>query len=464
MGGFNTLVKQPLNDKACERAVLGLALTYNRYLDKLNADLFHDGECKAILAVAQALRDAGKEADIVSIMTYSNHHQCGINPLTLTQLLSEAAPTAAFARDVEHLLELSARCKLQTLNYLIGETATNEALDVSETLAKVETQIQEISSTVKIRQDDYVIDLSVAYPQPRYTLEFHGVGCIPAGDIQGIVARQKQGKTHLCIVLATSILGCEDFGFKSLIPDARVLYADTEQTEADTAKVASKIHTLMRWSTERNNDRLRLICLRSKTVKERLPIIVREVKKFKPTALFVDGLVDLVTDFNDLRESSDVIQALMRLSADCNCAILCVLHLNKGKDDNNPRGHIGSFLIQKSSDIFQVTKAANGIFNVIETDCRHRPIDDFAFGLDGHGVPMKAASITEVKAEANTEALAKFIRQAFGQTREMSYSELRNAIHMYGGVSERTAERRIREATDKGLIGVTVNKDKYYVK
>ena len=35
---------------------------------------------------------------------------------------------------------------------------------------------------------------------------------------------------------------------------------------------------------------------------------------------------------------------------------------------------------------------------------------------------------------------------------------------MYGGISERTAERRIREATDKGIIGVTVNNDKYYAK
>ena len=43
--GFNTLAIVPVNDKACERAVLRLALTYNSCLDELTTDLFHDGEC-----------------------------------------------------------------------------------------------------------------------------------------------------------------------------------------------------------------------------------------------------------------------------------------------------------------------------------------------------------------------------------------------------------------------------------
>ena len=462
--GYNVLAKPHLYDVACERGTLGAALTYNVYLDELTDALFYDGESRAILAIAKAIREKGKKADVVSVMAYSNEHQCGINPVTLTELFDNIDPVSAFSQNVERLRLLAARRRSLSVAYLLESMATNESLDVFDSLTKAQEQLNEIASTAQPKTDDYVIDLSVSYQKPQYILGLNGAGCIPQGDIQGVVAGQKQGKTHLFVLLAASMLGCSDFGFKSLVPDANILYVDTEQAEADAANVAIKIHTLIGWPIDRNNDRLRLICLRSKAVKERLPIIVREAKKYKPTALFIDGLVDLVTDFNDLRESSDVIQSLMRLSADINCAVLCALHLNKAKDNDNPRGHIGSFLVQKASDIFRVSKTTDGIFNVTETDCRHRPIDDFAFGLDGHGVPMRAASIAEVKAEANTEALARLIRQAFGQTREMGYSELRSAIHMYGGVSERTAERRIREATDKGLIGVTVNNDKYYVK
>ena len=462
--GYNVLAKPQLCDVACERATLGAALTYNACLDELTDALFYDGESRAILAVAKAIREKGKEADIVSVMAYSNEHQCGINPVTLTELFDNADPVSAFSQNVERLRLLTARRKAQGVSYILGEAAVNERLDIGNVLEQAQEKIAEIQQAAQSKTDDYVIDLSVVYQEPHYTLEFNGVGSIPTGDIQGIVARQKQGKTQLCIVLCASLLGCTDFGFKSLVPNARILYIDTEQSEANAAKVAVKIHTLMHWPTNESNSRLRVVALRRKAVKERLPIIVREVRKYRPTAVIVDGLVDLVADFNDLRESSDVIQSLMRLSAECDCAVICVLHLNKSKDNNTPRGHVGSFLMQKSSDVFQVEKSDSGIFNVSETDCRNCPIDRFAFGLDGHGVPMRAASIAEVKAEANTEALARLIRQAFGQTREMGYSELRSAIHMYGGVSERTAERRIREATDKGLIGVTVNNDKYYVK
>lgn len=164
-----------------------------------------------------------------------------------------------------------------------------------------------------------------------------------------------------------------------------------------------------------------------------------------------------------MTESNATINALMKLSTEYKAHILCVLHENKAKDDNGMKGHLGTLLLQKASDVWQVAKSGS-MFTATHTDTRNQQCEPVTFGLDGHGVPMRAASVADVKAEANTEALARLIRQAFGQTREMSYSELRNAIHMYGGISERTAERRIREATDKGIIGVTVNNDKYYAK
>lgn len=461
MSGFSPLSKPQLFDVACERATLGAALTYNALLDELTDALFYDGESRAILAVAKAVREEGREADIVSVMAYSTAHNSGLNPITLTELFDNADPVSAFAQNVERLRLLAARRKAQGIAYLLDEAATNERLDIADTLAKAQEQLNEIAEAAQPKADDYVIDLSVAYPEPHYTLELNGVGSIPCGDIQGVVAKQKQGKTQLCIVLCASLLGCTDFGFKSLVPGTRILYADTEQSEANAAKVAVKIHTLMRWPTDASNNRLRVVSLRRKAVKERLPIIVREVRKYKPTAVIVDGLVDLVTDFNDLRESADVIQSLMRLSAECDCAVVCVLHLNKSKDNNTPRGHVGSFLCQKASDVFQVEKSESGIYNVTETDCRNCPIDSFAFGLDGHGVPMRAQSMAEVKAEANTAALSKLVREAFGQDRELSYTELCDRIAAYGGVSLPTAKRRLKAAREFCIISVIPETNKY---
>lgn len=459
--GYNVLAKPQLCDEFCERDVIAACLMYTNLFDGLTADLFHTPLCHNIFDISTQIIAAGSKPDIVSVTEFSTKHNMGITPQDVISLSDHPTPDLTFSQNVAHLKELAARRKLQMLNYLIGEAATNETLDLSDILAKAQEQLNEITSTAQPKQDDYVIDLSVAYPEPHYTIELNGVGSIPCGDIQGVVAKQKQGKTQLCIVLCASLLGCTDFGFKSLVPGARILYADTEQSEANASKLAVKIHTLMCWPTDESNSRLRVVSLRRKAVKERLPIIVREVRKYKPTAVIVDGLVDLVTDFNDLRESADVIQSLMRLSAECDCAVVCVLHLNKSKDNNTPRGHVGSFLCQKASDVFQVEKSESGIFNVTETDCRNCPIDSFAFGLDGHGVPMKTQSIAEAKAEANTAALSKLVREAFRQDRELSYTELCDRIAAYGGVSLPTAKRRLKAAREFGIISVIPETNKY---
>lgn len=461
MGGFNTLMKQPMNDVACERAVLGLALTYNNYLVELATDLFYDGECKAILTVMQALRDEGTEVDIISVMAYSEKHQCGINPLTLTELISEAAPTGAFKQDVALLRELAKRRRLQTLNFLLDSAATNKALDVDEAIDKAINELATLqASTIKT---DYFVNIGMEIEEPPFLIRQFDVGCNPVGDISAVKAKSKNGKSHFCAILCASVLGCDDFGFTSNFPDANVLLCDTEQASYNSIKIIRKIHTLLGWPTHTPNDRLKAVNLRSYAPKERMRIITKEVKRLRPTLVIIDGVADVCENFNDVTESNATINALMKLSTECKAHILCVLHENKAKDDNGMKGHLGTLLLQKASDVWQVTKSGS-TFTATHTDTRNQQCEPVTFGLDGHGVPMKAASVAEVKAEANTEALARLIRQAFGQTREMSYSELRNAIHMYGGISERTAERRIREATDKGIIGVTVNNDKYYVK
>lgn len=459
--GFNTLMKQPVSDKACERAVLGLALTYNSCLDELTTDLFHDGECKAIFAVALALRDAGKEADIVNVMNYSQRHQCGINPVTLTELMSEAAPTGAFKQDVALLRELAKRRRLQTLNFLLDSAATNKALDVDEAIDKAINELATLqASTIKA---DYFINVGMEIEEPPFLVRQFDVGCNPVGDISAVKAKSKNGKSHFCAILCASVLGCNDFGFTSNFPDASVLLCDTEQAAYNSVKIVRKIHALLGWPTHEPNDRLKALNLRSYAPKERMRIITKEAKRLRPTLVVIDGVADVCENFNDVTESNATINALMKLSTEYKAHILCVLHENKAKDDNGMKGHLGTLLLQKASDVWQVAKSGS-MFTATHTDTRNQQCEPVTFGLDGHGVPMRAASVADVKAEANTEALARLIRQAFGQTREMSYSELRNAIHMYGGISERTAERRIREATDKGIIGVTVNNDKYYAK
>ena len=456
--------KPQLCDEFCERDVIAACLMYTNLFDGLTADLFHTPLCHNIFDISMQIIAAGNKPDIVSVAEFSSKHNMGITPQDLMSLTNNPTPDLTFGQNIKLLRLLAARRKMQTVAYLLDETATNKSLDIADTLEKAQEQLNEIAEAAQPKTDDYFVDMERRSPSPDYLLEYDGVKVMPLRNIHGVVARRKMGKSHLNVIFMAAVLGCNDFGLRCLVPGASVLFVDTEQDSSDTEELTGKVHMLISWPTDKNNPRLKVACLREMLPKDRLPFILAQTRRICPTLLVIDGIVDLLPsgDFNDPHESNDVIQALMRLSTECNCAIICVLHLNEGKDSDKARGHIGSFLVQKSCDVFGIEKNNDtAIFNVKHIVHRHRQMSDFAFGLDGHGVPMRAQSVAEAKAEENAEQLAQLLRRAFGQTRELTYTELRKAIMMHGGLKERTAERRIKEATDKGLLAVTVNNDKY---
>lgn len=449
--GFNTLMKQSISDKACERAVLGLALTYNSCLDELTTDLFHDGECKAILAVALALRDAGKEADIVNVMDYSQRHQCGINPVTLTELMSEAAQTAAFSQNVSILRELAKRRKLQTLNFLLDSAATNKAWDVDDAIDKAINELDTLrASTIKA---DYFINVGMEIEEPPFLVRQFDVGCNPVGDISAVKAKSKNGKSHFCAILCASVLGCNDFGFISNFPDASVLLCDTEQAAYNSVKIVRKIHALLGWPTHEPNDRLEALNLRSYAPKERMRIITKETKRLRPTLVIIDGVADVCENFNDVTESNATINALMKLSTECKAHILCVLHENKAKDDNGMKGHLGTLLLQKASDVWQITKGADGIFTATHTDTRNILCEPVTFGLDGHGVPMRAANAPDIE-------LTELMKKVFADGAKR-YTEAVEAIKLYGAVGVTAAKNRLKKAVGCGLVKADPLRQKY---
>lgn len=202
----------------------------------------------------------------------------------------------------------------------------------------------------------YEIDITQVYPEPRFTVRLNGVGTLPMGDIQAVKAKSKNGKSFLCSVFVASVLGCEDFQFKAVEDGAKVLYFDTEQNERNTAALAKRVYSLMKWSTERNNERFKAYSLRSAAISERLPIIERAIRENAPTMAVIDGIADLLEDFNDVGQSSEIINYLMRLSAENDVAIVNVLHTNKRKDDSDMKGHLGTLLLQKASDVFEVKR------------------------------------------------------------------------------------------------------------
>lgn len=303
-----------------------------------------------------------------------------------------------------------------------------------------------------IAVDEHLIDISRDYGQPDYTMYRGGVGTMPKGDIVAVKAKSKNGKTFLCTIFAAAILGDRNFGFTGVNSGVcKVVYIDTEQNLQNTAALVKRIHSLLGWDIQRNNERLIAYNLRTMDIPKRYPFVAERTRYHHPTLTIIDGIADLISDFNDISQSSETINKLMQLSSDNNACVVCVLHTNKAANDNQMKGHLGTLLLQKAAEVWEVKKEGY-TFNVSQTETRNQPADDFSFQIDWHGIPYATASEKEVKERKKVDEAKALISQAFGDSTDLSYSELANRISKSANCSDRTAQRKIKEAKEKGWL------------
>ena len=132
-----------------------------------------------------------------------------------------------------------------------------------------------------------------------------------------------------------------------------------------------------------------MYALRPFTSEDKMKSMKELIKDFQPDIVFIDGIVDIMCNFNDVEESKKVIDELMRMStkeeSGKNLSIVCVLHTNKATEDHNMRGHLGTMLTQKAGTVLEVTKNKNGIFTVSNTESRNKEVPDWSFCFDNNG-------------------------------------------------------------------------------
>ena len=272
--------------------------------------------------------------------------------------------------------------------------------EVREQLPPLET-VESITALDRVMEGCENIDLtenelSLAeyYPETKMILTFKEVGFGALGGIQFITGHQKNGKTFLMAQLMAAILNNGGDRPKEFIPglsfneelrdefpNPTVLYVDTEQEKENTAKVAKRVHWLCGWPLDEANDRFRILWLRAEDSNEvRWQKVRTAISKYNPLAVFVDGIRDMLGDFNDLKESASLINQCMTITTYKHCTFWSVLHENPGSD--KMRGHLGTEAANKASDVIRVTKnkTSSGVtFDVEQVAARGRDIDSWQF-------------------------------------------------------------------------------------
>jgi hypothetical protein len=168
---------------------------------------------------------------------------------------------------------------------------------------------------------------------------------------------------------------------------------------------------------------------KSTSNKERWRLIKNAISQTSPDIVFIDGLRDLVNDFNDNKESSEIVGEMMRIASQRNMCIWNVLHMNprpSNDDESKMRGHLGTELGNKVTDTFISIKkkdnTGNVTFTVKQQDARGKDIDDWTFEItDDAGslgipkifttAPLPQPATTEPNSDAD---ILEWINQSMG--------------------------------------------------
>ena len=313
----------------------------------------------------------------------------------------------------------------------------------------------------------YILDPREDYPEPYFMLEYNGVPFSTLGGIQAISGQKKNGKSFVLTQLMAAVLGIDSERVKVMLPGLRVpertvehlghlprvLYVDTEMEKLNSAKVLRRVHWLCEWDMKQPNERFSVLWLRTvedddelkeKAYQKRFRLIRQGIELIKPDIVFIDGVRDIIGDFNDNAQSAELVLKLMALAEKKGICIWCALHMNPrpGNDDESKmRGHLGTELGNKVTDTLVSIKKkdATGVtFTVKQQDARGKDMDDWKFVVTDDagnlGVPKIIASGVDlsvrekVKADSQ-EDIRNWIKDASEQyTWPMSRSDIKKNV------------------------------------
>ena len=306
-------------------------------------------------------------------------------------------------------------------------------------MEEYENGLPELRTGDEIAADElreYWLDPAKDYPEPHFLYEYNGVGFSPLGGIQAISGQKKNGKTFVLAQLMAVALGHDTERVAQYLPGLRarretlewlghepvVLYCDTEMEQLNTAKVLRRVHWLCGWDLKARSDRFHVLWLREvprteqqSSNHERWRLIKSAIEQVSPDIVFVDGMRDLVNDFNDNRESSEIVSEMMSLASRRNICIWNVLHMNprpQNDDESKMRGHLGTELGNKVSDTFVSMKKKDQVtgkvtFTIKQQDARGKDVDDWTFEVvddaGGLGIPKITSQLQTILADVSNE-------------------------------------------------------------
>ena len=343
--------------------------------------------------------------------------------------------------------------------------------------------------------DDDFLDFDKPYRPPRYTLERNDVAFADVGEIHIVSGKPGNGKTGLMAQLIAATLGGQfgktiarkvghkvngAEGFQE-VPTC-ILYVDTEQGEDDTIGFKNRILSMSGVPKDIAKQHLKILRLRdTELALDRWKKILKAIWQVQPTDIFLDGMLDIVEDYNDQKECQPIIRKCMMLATHYDASLWAVLHENPMVD--KLVGTLGSITQRKVSEIFTVIKVKQSelkehdrnpklpdiYFRVKQNKARGKDVDDWYFHyvsadggwgqpveIDDEAAPQVAAKVQDVQ-DAMLKAIVKCLLEFMSPPMSEYYTNIVKELKRRMHVGETKAKEYFNEANSRGVFHLPVN-------
>jgi hypothetical protein len=263
--------------------------------------------------------------------------------------------------------------------------------------------------------------------------------------------------------------------------ETRVLYIDTEQGKDDTIAIKNRVCSMAGIDYTKPCQQFAILRLRdTEEATDRWRKILKAIYAVHPTDIFLDGMLDIVHDYNDQTECQPIVRKCMMTATEYDASLWAVLHENPMVD--KLVGTLGSITQRKVSEIFSVIKIKQEdqkpsdqrsdlppiYFKVKQMKARGRDVSDWLFRYDtnagGWGQPVE---IEDNGAKVVDSREMQFVKEADERLKAFNwtssgatYTDLERYLRK--SVSGRRAGDLINIASEYGIIYKSDKKKYHY--
>lgn len=276
---------------------------------------------------------------------------------------------------------------------------------------------------------------------------------IPKEGIITFSAKQKQGKSLSTYALSIPLLSGQPFDTITPSDKPNMIIAFDMEMGANTLHNRLQAQLKAIGSMEAP---FYIVNLKPIPLPQRLKLIKEKIDKYNPAIVIIDQAAKLIPNGNDLEESNHLVNTLDAWST--KRSIWVVMHENKSKEDENMKGHLGSFLSYAAVEAYAVSKK-DGVFTITPREARETETDGAAavrFTLNQEGIIKAFGDMSAEEAEERRQrefnAFASMFALVYQDVDLLSYTELVNKTRETHRLSRDAAKTAIAGATAAGVI------------